>query len=91
MTDGCGRTVDYLRLSVTDRCNYRCTYCMPEDGPELCAHEELLSVDDCEEIAQAAVACGIRKIRLTGGEPLIRPDILEICRRVRDQARLLSP
>ena len=83
MLDRYGRTVDYLRLSVTDLCNYRCQYCMPAEGVEKRSHSEILSVEECVEIAQAAVNRGIRKIRLTGGEPLVRRGILEICRRIR--------
>ncbi len=80
MTDSFGRTIDYLRLSVTDLCNYRCRYCMPEEGVRKRAHEDILSVEECGEIALAAARCGIRKVRLTGGEPLVRRGILEICR-----------
>ena len=78
MLDRHNRNITYLRLSVTDRCSLRCRYCMPaEDVPGgdcLCSAEELV------EIARAAAACGIRKVRLTGGEPLVRRGILEICR-----------
>ncbi len=80
MRDAYGREIDYLRLSVTDLCNYRCRYCMPETGVEKRAHGEILSVEECVEIGRAAVACGIRKIRLTGGEPLVRRGLLDICR-----------
>lgn len=80
MEDTFGRTVDYLRLSVTDLCNYRCRYCMPEDGVCKKAHQNILSVEECLEICRAAVACGVKKIRLTGGEPLLRNGILDICR-----------
>ena len=83
MQDLCGRTVDYLRLSVTDLCNFRCRYCMPEEGVCKRDHREILSVEECIEIGAAAVNCGIRKIRLTGGEPLVRHGILEICRGLR--------
>lgn len=80
MEDTFGRTVDYLRLSVTDLCNYRCRYCMPEDGFCKKDHQNILSVEECLEICRAAVACGVKKIRLTGGEPLLRNGILDICR-----------
>lgn len=83
MLDGCGRTIDYLRLSVTDLCNYRCRYCMPEEGICKRSHSEILSVGELAEIAEAAVRCGVKKIRLTGGEPLVRRGILDICRRLR--------
>lgn len=83
MQDSHGRTIDYLRLSVTDLCNYRCRYCMPEEGVEKGPHGSVLSVEECGEIAQAAVRCGVRKIRITGGEPLVRQGILDICRTLR--------
>ena len=83
MIDQYGRTIDYLRLSVTDLCNYRCQYCMPADGVEKGPHGAVLSVEECGEIARAAVKLGIRKIRLTGGEPLVRRGILDICRTLR--------
>lgn len=83
MLDGCGRTIDYLRLSVTDLCNYRCRYCMPAEGVCKRPHEDILSVEELVEIGQAAVACGVKKIRLTGGEPLVRRGILGICRGLR--------
>ena len=67
MRDVCGRTIDYLRLSVTDLCNYRCRYCMPEAGVEKRAHEDILTLEELAEIAEAAVQCGVKKIRLTGG------------------------
>lgn len=83
MVDGCGRSIDYLRLSVTDLCNYRCRYCMPEAGIEKRPHGDTLSVEELAEIAAAAVRCGVKKIRLTGGEPLVRRGILDICRSLR--------
>ena len=66
MRDGCGREIDYLRLSVTDRCNYRCRYCMPPQGVPKKAHEDILTLEELEKIARAAVGCGVKKIRLTG-------------------------
>ena len=83
MLDGCGRTIDYLRLSVTDLCNYRCRYCMPAEGVCKRPHADILSVEELVEIGQAAVAFGVKKIRLTGGEPLVRRGILSICRGLR--------
>jgi cyclic pyranopterin phosphate synthase len=83
MNDCFDRTIRYLRLSVTERCNYRCVYCMGEgDGPRR-ARGDLLSVDELCEIGAAAVRCGVDKIRLTGGEPLVRRDILTLCERLR--------
>ena len=83
MRDGCGRTIDYLRLSVTDLCNYRCRYCMPPEGVCKRDHRDTLSVEECAEIGSAAVRLGVTKIRLTGGEPLVRRGIVEICRQLR--------
>ena len=83
MQDGCGRTIDYLRLSVTDLCNYRCQYCMPPEGVEKRAHGDILSIEELAEIAKAAAACGVRKIRLTGGEPLVRRGLVDLCRMLR--------
>ena len=82
MRDSCGRTIDYLRLSVTDLCNYRCQYCMPPEGVEKRLHSDILSIEELAEIAAAAVRCGVKKIRLTGGEPLVRREIVDICRGV---------
>lgn len=84
MLDTQGRTIRYLRLSVTDRCNYRCLYCMGEEGVPKLAHRDILSFEELEEIARAAAACGITKLRLTGGEPLVRRDLPALCRRLRD-------
>ena len=83
MLDSCGRAIDYLRLSVTDLCNYRCRYCIPAEGVCKRPHADILSVEELVEIGQAAVACGVKKIRLTGGEPLVRRGILDICRGLR--------
>lgn len=83
MRDGRNRTIDYLRLSVTDLCNYRCQYCMGPAGVEKRLHSDILSVEECVEIGAAAVACGVKKIRLTGGEPLVRRGLLDICRGLR--------
>jgi len=84
MTDRIGRTIDYLRLSVTDLCNYRCLYCMSAEGVEKRSHAEILSIEEFAEIARAAVDCGVHKIRLTGGEPLVRRGVTELCRRLRE-------
>ena len=80
MKDQYGRAVDYLRLSVTDLCNYRCRYCMPEEGVCKLSHRDVLSVEECVEAVRAAARCGVTKVRLTGGEPLVRRGILDICR-----------
>ena len=80
MRDRCGRSITYLRLSVTDRCSLRCRYCMPAGGVPKRDHRDICSVEELVEIARAAADCGVRKVRLTGGEPLVRRGILDICR-----------
>ena len=77
LTDAFGRTVSYLRLSVTDRCDLRCTYCMAEQMTFL-PKKDLLSLDELETVAAAFIRRGVRKIRITGGEPLVRKDIGEL-------------
>ena len=76
LIDTYGRRINYLRLSVTDRCNLRCSYCMPEEGVEKLSHTQVLSYADLLRISAQAVAAGIEKIRMTGGEPLVRKGIL---------------
>lgn len=83
MQSSFGRAIDYLRVSVTDRCNYRCIYCMAEEGVCKRAHRDILSFEEICEIAAAAVDCGVKKIRLTGGEPLARRGIPALCRMLR--------
>ena len=82
MKDGFGRNISYLRLSVTDLCNLRCRYCMPEEGVCKLAHDRLLTEDEMVTAVRAAAGLGITKVRITGGEPLVKPNILSICRRV---------
>jgi cyclic pyranopterin phosphate synthase len=82
-TDSFGRRIDYLRISVTDRCNLRCIYCMPPEGVPWRDHAEILSFEEIERFAGAAVHEGISKIRLTGGEPLVRLGIVEHVARLR--------
>jgi len=76
MLDSYNRIISYLRISVTDRCNLRCRYCMPEDGIQLLKHEDILSFDEIVEVVRQGVVLGITKIRLTGGEPLVRKGIV---------------
>jgi GTP 3',8-cyclase len=80
--DGFGRSIDYLRISLIDHCNLRCVYCMPLSGLRFAKSNELLSVAELERVGRAAVAAGFRKIRLTGGEPTLRPDVAEIVERL---------
>ncbi|MBI1757281.1 MAG: GTP 3',8-cyclase MoaA [Fimbriimonas ginsengisoli] len=75
MIDPFGRTIDYLRISVTDRCNFRCVYCMPEDGVAFAPREELLTFEEIARLVAIFVRLGISKIRLTGGEPLVRKEL----------------
>ncbi|MFW6294767.1 MAG: GTP 3',8-cyclase MoaA [Halanaerobium sp.] len=72
LRDKFGRKINYLRISITDRCNLRCKYCMPEDGVELKKHSEILSFEDIIKIVKVGQELGVEKIRLTGGEPLVR-------------------
>lgn len=80
--DGFGRTIDYLRISVTDRCNLRCVYCMPLAGLRFTPAADLLTPAEIARVAQAAVRVGFRKVRLTGGEPTLRADLVEIVERL---------
>ncbi len=77
LTDRFGRTVDYVRLSVTDRCDFRCVYCMAEEMTFL-PRQQILSLEELAQVARTFVDLGTEKIRLTGGEPLVRKDILEL-------------
>ena len=81
MIDRLGRDITYLRISVTDKCNLRCRYCMPEEGVCKKNHEDMLTEDEIIQAVEAAAALGIRKIRITGGEPLVKKNIVSICRR----------
>ena len=83
MYDSYNRQIDYLRISVTDRCNLRCTYCMPETGIELKSHVDILPYEKIVRVAAAAAELGIRKVRLTGGEPLVRKNIAFLVRELK--------
>jgi cyclic pyranopterin phosphate synthase len=76
--DKFNRELDYLRISVTDRCNLRCRYCMPEEGIKLLSHADILSYDEIRDFTKKAVAKGVKKVRLTGGEPLVRRGIVTL-------------
>jgi cyclic pyranopterin phosphate synthase len=82
MLDSFGRAHTYLRISVTERCNLRCTYCMPAEGVPLLARDHLLTFEEIERLAALFVRLGVRKIRLTGGEPLVRRDIDALVARI---------
>ncbi|MBI4411954.1 MAG: GTP 3',8-cyclase MoaA [Deltaproteobacteria bacterium] len=78
LTDQFGRSLHYLRISLTDRCNFRCVYCMPPEGISLLPRAEVLRIDEFERLARIFVSLGINKIRLTGGEPLLRHKIVAL-------------
>ena len=80
MTDSFGRNISYLRLSVTELCNLRCRYCMPEAGVCKKRHEEMLTQEETVTAVRAAASLGITKLRVTGGEPLVKPNIVPLCR-----------
>lgn len=83
LTDLHGREHDYLRISISERCNLRCQYCMPEEGITLTPNSHLLTSDEIIKIASIFVSEGVKKIRLTGGEPLVRGDVVDIVRRLK--------
>lgn len=80
MYDRYKRKINYLRVSVTDRCNLRCRYCMPAGGIKLMRHKDILSFDEILEVVKTAVKAGVDKVRITGGEPLVRKGITELVR-----------
>lgn len=82
MYDRFNRNINYLRISVTDRCNLRCTYCMPEEGIQLLRHEDILSFDEIKDFTEVAVENGVTKVRITGGEPLVRKGITTLVRMI---------
>ena len=81
MIDQFGRDITYMRLSVTDKCNLRCRYCMPAEGVCLKEHKEMLTEDEMITAVEAAASLGVKKLRITGGEPLVKRNIVSICRR----------
>jgi len=82
LIDSFGRLHDNLRISVTDRCNIRCFYCMPEEGVKFEPHSNILSYEEIERFARIAVSLGIRKLRITGGEPLVRRNLSTLIRKL---------
>lgn len=83
MIDQDKREIDYLRISVTDKCNLRCTYCMPEEGVKCMQHTDLLTFEEIVTICKSAAKLGIRKIKLTGGEPLVRKGFVSLVRMIK--------
>lgn len=82
MYDSYNRRLNYLRISVTDRCNLRCTYCMPEEGIKLFRHDEILTFNEIAGFTKVAVSKGVTKVRLTGGEPLVRKGVTALVRMI---------
>lgn len=82
LIDRFGRPITYLRISVTDRCNLRCVYCLPETGMKWLPRENQLSAEEIARVTETAAKVGVRRVRLTGGEPLVRADIVEIVARI---------
>lgn len=83
MIDKLNRKIEYMRISVTDRCNLRCVYCMPEEGIDNVSHEEILSYDEIIRICKCIANLGIKKIKITGGEPLVRKDIINLIKEIK--------
>src|SRR5438552_5837312 len=83
LVDSYGRRIKSMRISVTDKCNFRCTYCMPAEGLPWLKKAEILSYEEIERVVRVAINLGIEQIRLTGGEPLVRRDVPELVRQLR--------
>ena len=88
LIDNFGREISYLRVSITDRCNYRCIYCKPEEQFEFIPHEEILRYEEIVEIIEEAVNLGITKVRITGGEPLARKGVVDFIKKLREIKKL---
>lgn len=84
MTDNQGRTIDYLRISVTDRCNLRCIYCMPEEGIESISHSQIMTFDEIVRVCRILAEYGLKKIKITGGEPLVRKNVVWLIRELKN-------
>src|SRR5437764_15319517 len=90
LIDSYGRRIKSMRISITDKCNFRCTYCMPAEGLPWLKKAEILSYEELERITRVAVSIGIEQIRLTGGEPLVRRDVPDFVRQLHTIAGLRS-
>ena len=84
LKDQFGRGIEYLRISVTDRCNFRCVYCMPVEGLDWLPKKDILSYEEIAEVVRQLAPLGLRRLRITGGEPTIRPDLVSLVRMLRD-------
>lgn len=80
MKDRTGRVIDYLRIAVTDKCNLRCRYCMPEEGVEYIPHEKIMTLEETGRLVSIMTSLGIQKVRITGGEPLVRKNVIKLVR-----------
>ena len=83
LRDQWGRSIEYLRISVTDRCNFRCVYCMPQEGLQWLPKAEILTYEEITEVVRQLSPLGLRRLRITGGEPTIRPDLESLIRQLR--------
>src|SRR4026207_2511270 len=90
LIDSYGRRISDMRISVTDRCNFRCVYCMPEEGMQWLKRDTLLTFDEIERLTRIAVEWGMEEVRLPGGEPTLRPDLPELVRRLSHMDNLRS-
>ncbi|MCJ7657023.1 MAG: radical SAM protein, partial [Candidatus Atribacteria bacterium] len=88
LKDNFGREISYLRVSITDRCNYRCIYCQPEEQFIFISHEEILRYEEMVEIIEEAVNLGVTKVRITGGEPLARKGVVGFIKKLREIKKL---
>ncbi|HOO26960.1 MAG TPA: GTP 3',8-cyclase MoaA [Lachnospiraceae bacterium] len=84
MRDALGREINYIRISVTDRCNLRCGYCIPKEGVRLCTHENLLCFDEIERLVRIFAGLGIDRVKLTGGEPFVRRDFPKLAQKIKE-------
>ena len=91
LVDSYGRRIKSMRISITDKCNFRCTYCMPAEGLPWLKRQEILSYEEIARITQVAASIGIEQIRLTGGEPTVRRDLPELIRMLQAHSRAAQP
>ncbi|MBQ6928945.1 MAG: GTP 3',8-cyclase MoaA [Oscillospiraceae bacterium] len=84
MIDNFGRKIDYIRISVTDRCNLRCVYCMPEEGVETLMHRDILTFDEIIRVCRVLATQGLKKVKITGGEPLVRRGVANLIKQIKD-------
>lgn len=84
MRDTYGRTIDYMRISITDRCNLRCVYCMPQEGVPFLAHEELLTFEEIIKVCESAAMLGLKHVKITGGEPLVRKGVDQLIAQIKE-------